>query len=92
MDQPPPDLVELITATRAEIGDMERRLAGKFPGTTVLGCVIVRNRLAIYCTDGPPDREALRALLMAAKSTARYLGQEMLIDVEEIKPPSAGDA
>lgn len=90
--QPPQDLVDLITATREEIGALERRLRARFPGTEVLGCVVVRNRLAIYCSEGEPTQSDLKALLMAAKSTAAYLGGEILIDLVDAVPQGIGDA
>jgi hypothetical protein len=91
--EPPRELVELITATREEIAGLEERLKERFPGTEVLGCIVVRDRLAVYCSEGVPTRDDLKALLMAAKSTAAYLGGEILVDVVDDEPPKGiGDA
>jgi hypothetical protein len=92
--EPPRELVDLITAAQKEVADMEERLNERFPGTEVMGCVVVRNRLAIYCSEGEPTQSDLKALLMAAKSTAAYLGGEIMIDVVEVeeRPRGIGDA
>lgn len=82
--------MDLITVTREEMASADRRLAAQFPGAVLLGTVVVRHGVAIYCSDAKPTRMHLKALLLAAQRTAAILGQEILIDVVErsAEPPS----